>query len=126
MMVGMRQQHCRLNWARITSLNLASRNGGDEVDDLEVNEASAAVFEDGGDVELTVALSPQGGRRRRRPSSDRWVPPVGQIPKRYPGQALNGPASRAALMGFSPGKLFPFFCHSFLFLFFVLLIWILI
>jgi hypothetical protein len=48
----------------MTSLNLASRNRGDEVDELEVNGASAAVLEDGGDVDLAIALSPHGRKKK--------------------------------------------------------------
>jgi hypothetical protein len=32
--------------------------------------------------------------------STAWVPPIGRIPKRYPGLALNGLAKRAAQVGF--------------------------
>jgi hypothetical protein len=37
----------------------------------------------------------RGGRRRWRPSSDWWVPPVGRIPNRYPDPGVAGLASWA-------------------------------
>jgi hypothetical protein len=39
---------------------------------------------------------------RKTMNSPWWVPLVGRIPKRYPGQAPGGLASRAGLMGCGP------------------------
>jgi hypothetical protein len=50
--------------------------------------------------------------------STAWVLPVGRIPKRYPGQALNGLAKRATQVGFGQvSSSLYFFPVSILFLF---------
>jgi hypothetical protein len=58
----------------------------------------------------------KGGRRRWRPSSDWWVPPVGRIPNRYPDPGVAGLASWAGSSGFGQVR-FSLFSVLFSFLF---------
>jgi hypothetical protein len=57
----------------------------------------------------------RGGRRRWRPSSDWWVPPIGRIPNRYPDPGVTGLASWAGSSGFGQVRFSLFFLFCFLF-----------
>jgi hypothetical protein len=58
------------------------------------------VIGDGVNVEVAGGVSTSPRWRKKMIFSTTWVPPIGRIPKRYPGQALNVLAKRAAQVGF--------------------------